>query len=296
MSVQTSFQPLSDTERLAYLQAMDVPVWVARSEPEIELHLASHTKTYSESSFEDGAINEAKNSLQSSTDSTLLNDCEVEPSYSSHNSKIDVPRINKATTDNTNVHQQSTFKDSVSIASAAATAAKTHYLKRINWQAGDKDGDSVLIICRHQVDQPANSFAKANMPSRIMQDFVLALIDNAAQSYAAQTGTVQPDSPQTLRIELSNLSQAGLGSDCETLESVLTELKPKAVLLLGDETVKELINANLDVVQLRGKMQELPRVNTPCLVSYHPFDLIKNPALKKLAMEDLYLFNQLISA
>ncbi|WP_444998195.1 hypothetical protein [Aliikangiella sp. IMCC44359] len=264
-TIDTSQHILSDAERFAYLQAMEVPVWIPRDWEEKNFHQAPQTNL----TFPD--------------------------SQTTTNQRMTTPQtfdkaISDSTCDTTSVKTGSTELASRSEKQAIVARSElntkipsenTHYIKLVPWNDLSNGEQSILIICRHQTDQPAQSFAKANRPSQFMQDYVLALKEFYPQE-------------KEIQIRLGHLSQAGLGRDCRLMEDVLTGVKPDKILLLGDEAVKELLTEYNDVAQARGQVHQLAN-GIECLVSYHPYTLIMNPALKRLALEDLKLFSRLVS-
>jgi hypothetical protein len=157
-----------------------------------------------------------------------------------------------------------------------------HYIKMVNWQhypeSGEQDGN-LLIICRHQVDQPAGSFAKPNSPSQFMLDYINALLHFLHRSSF------------NLSISLGHLSKAGLSTESVKMSEVLNKKKPDLVLVLGDETVCQLANQETSIAQLRGQLIPFQEYGK-ALVSYHPYSLIETPALKPLALDDLFQVTQ----
>ena len=140
----------------------------------------------------------------------------------------------------------------------------------------------VMIICRHQIDQPANSFARMNGPSQFMTDYIAAL------------NALLDNSDTQVSIQLAHLSAAGLSADSQPLSEVLSDCQPDLILALGEETINQLFGEELSVASARGKLNSIEE-RYKVLSSYHPFSLIKNPSLKRLALEDLVLISQLLT-
>ena len=157
-----------------------------------------------------------------------------------------------------------------------------HYLKMVPWSSGSAHQAGLLIICRHDKEQPAQSFARASSPSQFMNDYIQALI------------SLLDESSEDSFIRMGHLSQAGLGKDCVPLEQVCEQIKPKLVLLLGDETLKEMLTEEASIATFRGQRITLANLGHG-IVSYHPYSLIKNPALKPLALEDLKMVASLLA-
>ena len=266
---------LNEADRFAYLQAMEVPLWVPRDceitehtslatqqvQPgqltdSVESHTADKAEAYSTitPNSEGNAVSQAADQINSLKQSSPA----LEEDISQIQNKVDA----NETLDNAS-HTDSSNQVS-------------HYLKMVPWSVGSENSQTILIVCRHQKDQPAQSFARANSPSQFMSDYIQALRE------------LLDDENDDCFIRLGHLAQAGLGSDCVSLNEVIEQLKPKVVLLLGEETVKELYGDKDDIASLRGRLLPVQEQKAG-LVSYHPFSLIKNPSLKRLALEDLKL-------
>jgi len=66
--------------------------------------------------------------------------------------------------------------------------------------------------------------------------------------------------------------------------------KPDLVLLLGGAAAKLILGSNDGIMKLRGKWHEIDfgdGVLRPALASLHPAYLLRSPAQKRLAFEDL---------
>ena len=296
-------EPLTEAQRFAYLKAMDVSLWILREDSvegfseqtpsseasneevspaerqadsqaheAIENHPAQRS-AISGSQFETGSEvdseskRETGSQVETSADKAALEEAlsselQVEPAASSTAESIDSPLVGS------NASQSADGK------------VIPHFVKMVPWQSGAPSNDSLLIVCRHQVDQPAQSFARPSSPSQFMMDYISAL-----QTFR--------DTDDPCHVQLGHLSQAGLGKDCSPLEKVFSDYKPKVTLILGEETVKELFGDKANVADLRGKKVDLSD-GRACIISYHPYSLIKNPQLKPLALDDLKLVKALL--
>jgi len=155
------------------------------------------------------------------------------------------------------------------------------YMQMVPQQTGSNDNNSmieknILIICRHKIDQPANSFASKRGPSNFMQDYLKTLVEFGLQNNLR------------ISIQLAHLATAGLGESSITIESYFEKQQPDCSLVLGDETVENLIDKSSDVKNIRCRLNKFSfNANAEAIASYHPFDLISNPRLKSLAYEDI---------
>lgn len=260
---------MTEATRIAYLQAMGIDSWTPKPEQGLDvdnenaqnpdgqdriINQASHSNI-DESNEQDGLGDEGKNlaSLEKNTPEEIsqpANEVFVSP-LENH------PEVN-------DIANESNLKTN-------------KYLKLVNWtnqNIREENSKKLLIICRHQIDQPANSFARQNSPSQFMLDYINALI-----------GLVAEPSFE-LRVQLAHLSEAGLSKDSIAMDDVLHDSKPDLVLVLGDETAVHLLDQKADVASLRGRLVSLGK-NQKAMVSYHPYSLIKNSGLKPLALDDL---------
>lgn len=71
------------------------------------------------------------------------------------------------------------------------------------------------------------------------------------------------------------------------LEKQIALIQPKLLLALGRIAAQYLLNNKSSLGQTRGKMYEYQ--NTPLIITYHPAYLLRNPADKSKAFEDLQL-------
>lgn len=153
----------------------------------------------------------------------------------------------------------------------------SHYLKLVNWQNNllkEEGCKKLLVICRHQIDQPASSFATASSPSQFMLDYINSLL------------SLLESNDIHIKVELAHLATAGLTEESTPMDKHLSDNSPDLVLVLGDETVKHLLDESLEVSKVRGQLLKYEN-NQSLMVSYHPYSLITNPAIKSLALEDL---------
>lgn len=231
------FLPLDNQLRLAYLDAMQVSVWALREEQ-----------------FEAEPVAEKANP-QVKANAKIKAD-----------SQPDAPTaecINKQPEDSRQPDNEQHKQHA------------THYLKMVNWKQHQNTQNRLLIICRHETDQPAKSFASSSAPSYLMKDYIQAI------NQAIPANKPQPE------ISLAHLTHAALTDECIALASVLQETNPQLILLLGDLAISEMLKISAKVADLRGKVLDF--ADNSLLVSYHPHSLTQEPKLKKLAMEDIQL-------
>ena len=64
-------------------------------------------------------------------------------------------------------------------------------------------------------------------------------------------------------------------------------LQPRLMLAVGRIAAQNLLSTDLSLGRLRGKVHHFGELNTPLIVTYHPAYLLRTPADKRKAWEDL---------
>lgn len=291
-----SEKAMSDESRLKYLAEMQITQWNLRhpfkpseivydindvSEYSNEINHPSETILKAidtaKNSFSDEKPNNFKNIVDSSKDETNI----ARNNQALSNSEQSTPAQSTLDQSNSNTHEfdANQFLKLVDWSSDIYTQSSVELTNTAS--SGEMIDKNVLLVCRHKVDQPANSFANKQAPSRFMQDYLKTLVEIGLQNNLR------------LNIQLAHLSEAGLGKNSIRIETYYDKNRPHKTLVLGDETVVNLIDKMGDVKSSRCRLNKL-FLNVNAIVSYHPFDLISNPRLKSLAYEDLhFLINDL---
>lgn len=296
-------QNLDEQTRMAYLQAIDITCWAPKNsvidESLVEAPV-SPTKSSVPNSQESIQENPEIANLQ--LDSSSLNEGiassvpsensadaakrsqEDDSNRADMNPEVDSQAPERKNTDPYVAQTETAINNNSGMETISENEKDTrpknkHFLKRVNWSnpvLSEENAKSLLIVCRHQKDQPANSFARPSSPSQFMMDFINALVSMAENQKTE------------FKVQLAHLSAAGLSDDCVPLSQVMKDCRPDLILTLGDETVNYLINEDTTVAKLRGQLNRIDN-EYDSIASYHPYSLIKNPSLKKLALEDLSL-------
>ena len=64
-------------------------------------------------------------------------------------------------------------------------------------------------------------------------------------------------------------------------------LRPKIMLAVGRIAAQNLLGTDAPLGRLRGQVHHFGELNTPLVVTYHPAYLLRTPADKRKAWEDL---------
>ncbi len=281
--------------RLAYLQAMDIDCW----EPKKPFYSTDAEELALQQAIgaEEAKTNAASSTTENNTsESMVLNNETIDdqhvivPSDTESDDRQKAPSAIKRQKSSVDIQAEKELTEDQPEAEINVVQANkvrnNKFLKLVNWTnqtIKEENSKKLLIICRHQIDQPASSFARPNSPSQFMLDYINAL-----------SGFIQEQTFE-LNISMAHLSEAGLSKDSVPMADILQQQSPDLILILGDETVSHLLDKQANVASLRGQLVELEQQNK-AIVSYHPFSMIENPSLKSLALEDLSIlascFNQ----
>jgi hypothetical protein len=291
MTQNQAFNPLSEAESFIYMQAMDIPVWVERkAEPLLPLALTDDkqpVKPEQQQAKPESAIN-LKTKSEQISQAVLDSEKALALSSNSETGSELKPESRSEMAATQNVSPETKVKtDAASVATETAAKreqqAVTSYLKMVNWKTNPTADRSLLIICRHQIDQPAHSFAQPSAPSKFMQDYMQAIEGLLAKNKLS------------VQIQLAHLTEAGLGNGNVPMGETVNKLNPDLILLLGEESIKHLFDQKLALAECRGKLHQVKTIEVAkALASYHPFSLISEPPLKRLAFEDLSLACQIL--
>jgi DNA polymerase len=71
------------------------------------------------------------------------------------------------------------------------------------------------------------------------------------------------------------------------LSQQIALLKPRILLAVGRIAAQNLLATDAPLSRLRGKLHHFGEANTPLVVTYHPAYLLRTPADKRKAWEDL---------
>lgn len=80
------------------------------------------------------------------------------------------------------------------------------------------------------------------------------------------------------------------------LERQIALLKPELIIVVGRIAAHNLLHTTTPLGRLRGNVHTLPESDTPVIVTYHPAYLLRQPAEKRKAWQDLQLARQLMAA
>lgn len=78
------------------------------------------------------------------------------------------------------------------------------------------------------------------------------------------------------------------------LDAQIRQLQPKLILAVGRVSAHNLLDSKLPVGKLIQQMHRLPGTDIPLKVTYHPAYLLRTPAAKAIAWQDMKLLHKML--
>jgi DNA polymerase len=78
------------------------------------------------------------------------------------------------------------------------------------------------------------------------------------------------------------------------LDAQIRQLQPKLILAVGRVSAHNLLDSKLPVGKLIQQMHQLPGTDIPLKVTYHPAYLLRTPAAKAIAWQDMKLLHRML--
>ena len=72
------------------------------------------------------------------------------------------------------------------------------------------------------------------------------------------------------------------------------QIAPRVILAVGRVSAHNLLGSNLPVGKLIQQIHQLPGTEIPVKVTYHPAYLLRSPAAKAIAWQDLKLLHRML--
>lgn len=80
------------------------------------------------------------------------------------------------------------------------------------------------------------------------------------------------------------------------LKQQISMVNPEVILAVGRIAAQNLLHSNETIGHLRAKQHVLPEMNIPVIVTYHPAYLLRSPAQKAKAWDDLKMLKLLLQS
>lgn len=156
---------------------------------------------------------------------------------------------------------------------------------------GNKDSDIMFISDMPRIEDEQIGKPFQGEVGILLEKMLVSISLKKKNIYLANFFPWRPLKP-------ANISNQDIIKFLPYMQKQIEIIKPKIIMLFGPITAKAILNSNLDFATLRGNWYNYESINLnkaiPCLVSYHPNDLINQTKYKKFSWEDLKKFQKKI--
>jgi len=282
---------MTDPRQLNYLNAMGIPVWVSRDSV-VEINDLEHLAGVTESekkSDDEGELPCADSALSiietlDSTSSATQKDKNQQFNKQTLSNDSSVIAAEKIIKDVVNTHSLDwhTLQDKVSSCQQCGL-----YNNRTNtvFGKGHQQADWMIIgdAPASQDDQQGQPFI--DQAGQLLTNMLRAIGLKRDEVFVTNLLKCRPPNNRDPDIEEAVACNA-------YLQRQLQLIQPKIVLVLGRTAAQYLLNTKEPLARLRGKTHQLPEIDIPLVVTYHPAYLLKKTIDKRKAWEDLKLAKQ----
>ncbi|NVJ61039.1 MAG: hypothetical protein HWE27_11660 [Gammaproteobacteria bacterium] len=283
-----------EATRLDYLSALGLQQWVVRTIEEDDIQDAAFEcddtlqQPSQQKAVEAETVQVTQNiEAQEVPPIKKVNDQVIDTNLSTSKQKVDdkaahsSPRV---TLQNPISENQAT--DIKASEGASTNSQKTHQGRGFLVLPNGKrwNPNSIAVVCRHKEGQPAESFLLRGNPSKTVKNLTLAL----------QFLLEHEVTPAFLnRINFAQLATTALSDRASSTGEVITQHEPRAMLILGEETANLISGENRRLSEWQLKVWHTPE-QVPFVVTYHPHDIFRNPAIKRQVYQDLIRLSDVI--
>lgn len=147
---------------------------------------------------------------------------------------------------------------------------------------GRYDADWLLIGDAPGVEDERQGEPIVGQAGRLLDNMLRAVGLARGQAYIANILKCRPPDSRELRPEEAVACRG-------FLDRQLALVQPRVVLVLGQIAAQNLLQTDAHLARLRGRLHRLGAQAIPVVVTYHPADLLRSPADKAKAWDDLRL-------
>jgi uracil-DNA glycosylase family 4 len=144
---------------------------------------------------------------------------------------------------------------------------------------GDPDADWLIVGEAPGAEEDLKGEPFVGQSGKLLDNMLAAIkLVRGKNVYIANTVKCRP--PENRNPQAQELQQCG-----SFLQRQVALMQPKLILVLGEVAAQALLGRDDSIANLRGKLHSHEGV--PVIVTYHPAYLLRNPADKARAWEDL---------
>lgn len=278
--------------RLSYLKAMGVDIWVRRELPDSDSGYSDRSDTRTTSRLiENRDIDESL--LQGglgdeiplpAPDMLAPERYDSVPSHPPESPPLeDIPDYVDSVAPRTQARGGVTEVDWSELQQrvAACTLCELHQSRtQTVFGVGNEQADIMLIGEAPGADEDRQGEPFVGKAGQLLNAMLKAIGLNREQVYIANVLKCRPPNNRDPRPEEAALCSAYLTRQIELLQ-------PKLILALGRIAAQRLLESNSPLGRMRTQIHHLESTGTPVMVTYHPAYLLRSPAEKRKAWEDL---------
>lgn len=283
---------MTSPAQLKYLDAMGIPVWVSRdliicSEGTIELSQnTSVSKSHQDNS---NASNSSALSILSSLDENPSRETDkttqqlTENISSNEDTQLSKPAIDQVVTesvDQANLDVVST-KPVVTDENSSVNLhfqTSNHYV----YANGSEEADWMVIGHSPESFNAIGQEPFAAESGELLNNMLRAVGLNQPRSEAYLINAIDINKSSVVDSEVKNQLR-------KKLLSTIDKVKPKVILLVGQNAAQNILNLDDPLIVMRSKVHRITELNIPCIVTYYPSYLLQKTTDKRKAWNDLKL-------
>ncbi len=153
---------------------------------------------------------------------------------------------------------------------------------------GNQQADLLIIGEAPGAEEDRQGEPFVGRAGQLLNEMLKAIGFNRNQVYIANILKCRPPNNRDPKSEEAECCVGYLYRQIELLQ-------PKVILAVGRIAAQRLLNTTMALGKLRSRVHELKATQTPFIVTYHPAYLLRAPAEKRKAWEDLLLVKQTLN-
>jgi uracil-DNA glycosylase family 4 len=260
---------LDQQQRIAYLQAMGIPVWLSRQN--------TSTPTTSEAKIAETSQSTVAEPTPHFNVASKIVDSE-QKSAKSVTAKSSTKTHSDAV-DNTDV-SNATWESLENCVTNCQRCEIHRYRTQTVFGVGHHQADWMIIGEAPGADEDRQGEPFVGRAGQLLTNILAAINLPREQVYIANVLKCRPPNNRDPHKKEIQHCQGYLKRQIELVQ-------PKVILVVGRIAAHTLLQTQLPVGRMRGKIHHLPELQIPLVVTYHPAYLLRQPVEKRKVWEDL---------